>query len=244
MATTNAVTSRTRPLPQQATGLAPPSCCHKQRHATRSQSESSPRTASTNDDQARPTRSSASESPSRMSSPTPSTSSSSPPPPSPPESHLLPVPRAEAKEDPDGTISPATIYQHYACVARRLFPVLAAERQRRVANPRRNPTASAETRLNPQVQATVPAPRALDWPLPTSVGPAPTLALDDVTGTTTTMVALDELPVSANCSLPEYQLTQEWFERIVSDLREAEESKAATAGAGGEDEAEHRRHQK
>lgn len=52
------------------------------------------------------------------------------------------------------------------------------------------------------------------------------------------MVALDELPVSANCELPEYQLTQEWFEWIVGDLREAEESKAkaaAVAAAAGED---------
>ncbi len=58
---------------------------------------------------------------------------------------------------------------------------------------------------------------------------------------TTTMTTLDELPVSANCSLPEYQLTQEWFERVVGDLREVEKSGAAAAavavavGAGGED---------
>ncbi|KAH8985579.1 hypothetical protein EDB92DRAFT_1357501 [Lactarius akahatsu] len=215
MGTTTVVLRKTRPLPHQAASLAPPSCCHKQRHATRSQSESSPRTASSKDDGAQSTRRPASESQSCTSSPAPSTSSS--PPSSPPRSPLSPVP--EAKKDPDGTISPATIYQHYACVARRLL-----ERQRRVASSRPNPTASAKTRPSPQGQAT--APRALDWPLPTSVGPAPTLALD-VTGAT--MVALDELPVSANCDLPEYQLTQEWFERIVGDLREAEESKAKAA---------------
>ncbi|KAH9021005.1 hypothetical protein EDB85DRAFT_1895890 [Lactarius pseudohatsudake] len=225
MGTTTVVLRKTRPLPHQAASLAPPSCCHKQRHATRSQSESSPRTASSKDDGARPTRRPASESQSCASSPAPSTSSS--PPSSPPQSPLSPVP--EAKKDPDGSISPATIYQHYTCVARRLL-----ERQRRVASSRPNPTASAKTKPSPQGQAT--APRALD--LPTSVGPAPTLALD-VTGATT--VALDELPVSANCELPEYQLTQEWFEWIVGDLREAEESKAkaaavaAAAAATGED---------
>ena len=46
-----------------------------------------------------------------------------------------------------------------------------------------------------------------------------------------TATALDELPISANGELPEYQLTQEWFERVLSELREAEESKAAAAAA-------------
>ncbi|KAH9168003.1 hypothetical protein EDB89DRAFT_1640384 [Lactarius sanguifluus] len=56
MGTTTVVSRKTRPLPHQVASLAPPSCCHKQRHATRSQSESSPRTASSKDDGARPTR--------------------------------------------------------------------------------------------------------------------------------------------------------------------------------------------
>ncbi|KAI9452357.1 hypothetical protein BJY52DRAFT_1190372 [Lactarius psammicola] len=232
MATTTATTRKTRSLPQQVASPALPSCCRKQRHATRSQSESSSWTASSKDDEARRTRSPASESPSCASTPAPSPSSS-PPAPSPLQSHFSPVPGEEAMKDPDGTISPATIYQHYVCVARRL---LAAERQRRVASSHPNSTASAKTRPSSRV-----APRALDWPpscpQPTFVGLAPTLALD-VTGATTT-TTLDELPVSANCSLPEYQLTQEWFERIIGDLREVEKSEAAAAAvavaAGGED---------
>lgn len=42
---------------------------------------------------------------------------------------------------------------------------------------------------------------------------------------------LDELPISPNSSLPEYQLTQEWFERVVRELSEAEESRAVMAAA-------------
>ena len=56
-----------------------------------------------------------------------------------------------------------------------------------------------------------PPPLALDWPLSVE-------GLDaDLT--------LDELPVSPNSLLPEYQLTQEWFERVVEELRQAEESR-------------------
>jgi hypothetical protein len=49
-----------------------------------------------------------------------------------------------------------------------------------------------------------------------------------------TTKTLDELPVSPNSLLPEYQLTQEWFERVVEELRAAEEAKdVGTGGDGG-----------
>ena len=57
-------------------------------------------------------------------------------------------------------------------------------------------------------------PRALDWPLDVDV---------------MTTKTLDELPISPNSELPEYQLTQEWFDRVVRELREAEESRVAAA---------------
>ena len=44
--------------------------------------------------------------------------------------------------------------------------------------------------------------RALDWPLDVNV---------------LTTKTLDELPISPNRELPEYQLTQEWFERVVRE---------------------------
>jgi len=58
--------------------------------------------------------------------------------------------------------------------------------------------------------------RALDWPLETAQ-------------------TLDELPISPTSSLMEYQLTEEWFESVVRELREAEESRAAVGGGGGVD---------
>lgn len=227
MATTTA-TKKTSPLPQQVASPALTSCCHRQRHATHSPSESSPCTASSKDEARSPTSeslscaSSSASSSSPPSSPPPSRPASvgrdTSAPPVTPQSRFSPVPGSGAKKDPDGTISPATIHQHYACVARRLFRVLGAEDQPHVASPHpKHPTASAKTR--PSAQAT--APRALDW-------------------TATTATTLDELPVSANRSLPEYQLTQEWFERVVGELREVEESEAAAAAVaaacgGGED---------
>ena len=60
----------------------------------------------------------------------------------------------------------------------------------------------------------------------------------DVIGATAT--TLDELPISANSELPEYQLTQEWFERVLGELGEAEESEAAAAGVGGGEDVEAR----
>ena len=102
--------------------------------------------------------------------------------------------------DPDGTISPAEIYQHYEQVARRLF-----------GGGLENDD-DADTSQNP--------PRALDWPLSFE-------GLD-------ANITLDELPLSPNSLLPEYQLTQEWFEQVVEELRQAEEAKvmAATAVTG------------
>ena len=76
-----------------------------------------------------------------------------------------------------------------------------------------------------QSQSQNPPSLALDWPLSVE-------GLDaDLT--------LDELPVSPNSLLPEYQLTQEWFERVVEELRQAEESKPIAnmaAAAAGEEE--------
>ena len=106
-----------------------------------------------------------------------------------------------AVQDTDGTISPATIYQHYGRVARRLFRALDAD-----------PPASTKTRQVVQVTAA----RALDWP------------------PSVTTKTLDELPISPNSSLPEYQLTQEWFEQVVRELSEAEESRAVMAAASSD----------
>jgi len=63
--------------------------------------------------------------------------------------------------------------------------------------------------------------RAFDWS-PSCVG----LVLN-LTSAATTMT----LPLSPNSTLPEYQLTQEWFDQVVSELRELEESEAAVAAA-------------
>jgi hypothetical protein len=38
-----------------------------------------------------------------------------------------------------------------------------------------------------------------------------------------TTMTLDELPDSPNCTLPEYQLTQEWYEQTIQSLKEEEE---------------------
>jgi hypothetical protein len=38
-------------------------------------------------------------------------------------------------------------------------------------------------------------------------------------------LTLDELPDSETWSLPEYQLTQEWFEQTIRDLKALEEEK-------------------
>ena len=112
--------------------------------------------------------------------------------------------------DPDGTISPAEIYQHYEQVARRLFGG-------GLENDDDDADADTDTSQNP--------PRALDWPLSIE-------GLD-------ANITLDELPLSPNSLLPEYQLTQEWFEQVVEELRQAEEAKvmamAAAAAVTGED---------
>ena len=76
-----------------------------------------------------------------------------------------------------------------------------------------------------QSQNQNPPPLALGWPL----------SVEGVDADLT----LDELPVSPNSLLPEYQLTQEWFERVVEELRQAEESKPIAnmaAAAAGEEE--------
>jgi len=154
----------------------------RQRHVTRNQSQT--------DASQSPV---ASDSASCASSPaSPPSPPSSPPPSRPPSTTQV----AEKDRGADGTISPATIYQHYECVARRLF----------------------------RAQETPTAHAALDWPV---------LGMS---------VTLDELPISSNGSLPEYQLTQEWFERVVAELREVEESRAKAAG--GVDDSEEAGHER
>jgi hypothetical protein len=61
-----------------------------------------------------------------------------------------------------------------------------------------------------QVSTTQSEPVALDWPPPWTLA-----------GTLT----LDELPDSETWTLPEYQLTQEWFEQTVRELKELEEKR-------------------
>lgn len=58
-------------------------------------------------------------------------------------------------------------------------------------------------------------PAALDWPLTPSA----------LAGG----MALDEVPDSGRCHLPEYQLTQEWFDALIRDLDETEEEKQVEA---------------
>ena len=61
-------------------------------------------------------------------------------------------------------------------------------------------------------KAQAPAQRAaLDWPPP-----------EWITGG---VLTLDELPDSEICTLPEYQLTQEWLEETIRNMTELEEEK-------------------
>jgi len=71
----------------------------------------------------------------------------------------------------------------------------------------RRPTA---TRTQAQASTTQSEPAALDWPPPWTLA-----------GTLT----LDELPDSETWTLPEYQLTQEWFEETIRELKELEEKR-------------------
>ncbi|KAI0253663.1 hypothetical protein BJV78DRAFT_1191176 [Lactifluus subvellereus] len=131
----------------------------------------------------------------------------------------------------EGAISPDTIHQHYMSVARRLS---GQQRPDRPASPD-PPSAYADTNICaiPETEPTLEelamiadSAQAFDW----SLLPHWTLA-----GTMT----LDELPDSATWSLPEYQLTQEWYEQIVRCLREAEgETKASEAEMEAEMEAD------
>jgi len=52
--------------------------------------------------------------------------------------------------------------------------------------------------------------RAFDWS-PSRIG----LVLDLTSAATT--LTLEDLPLSPNSTLPEYQLTQEWFDQVVSE---------------------------
>jgi len=66
------------------------------------------------------------------------------------------------------------------------------------------------TRTQAQASTTQSEPAALDWPPPWTLA-----------GTLT----LDELPDSETWTLPEYQLTQEWFEETIRELKELEEKR-------------------
>jgi len=112
-------------------------------------------------------------------------------------------------------ISPDVISEHYMNVARRLTqraPSRAASphpspNTRRTTSPK-----EAETETTGDSALAVPPPLSISldwWTLQSSDGP----------------LTLDELPDSELCYLPEYQLTQEWFERIISELAEADEEK-------------------
>lgn len=115
------------------------------------------------------------------------------------------------------TISPDTILQHYMNVARRLTE----NRQSLAASLCPSP-GLASANASPKKMETIekPAPVqaqapsqlvALDWP------PPQWMSEESLT--------LDELPDSETWSLPEYQLTQEWFEQTIRDLKALEEEK-------------------
>jgi hypothetical protein len=112
------------------------------------------------------------------------------------------------------TISPDTILQHYVNVARRLT----ANRQNLAASPCPSPGLTSTNAIPKKVETigepalvqaqAPPRPAALDWPPPQW-----------------TLLTLDELPDSETWSLPEYQLTQEWFEQTIRSLNDLEEEK-------------------
>ena len=70
----------------------------------------------------------------------------------------------------------------------------------------------AEDLMPTQAQAppTQSEPAALDWPPPWALAGG---------------LTLDELPDSETWTLPEYQLTQEWFEQTIRELKELEEKR-------------------
>jgi len=112
------------------------------------------------------------------------------------------------------TISPDTIVQHYMNVARRLTE----NRQSLAASPCPSPGLTStnaslkkteKIRELAPVQAQAPPwPAALDWPPPQ--------------WTLEGSLTLDELPDSETWSLPEYQLTQEWLEQTIRNLKDLE----------------------
>jgi len=125
--------------------------------------------------------------------------------------------------NPQETISPDTIVQHYMNVARRLTE----NRQSLAASPCPSPGLTS-TSASPKkmekirelapVQAQAPSwPAALDWPPPQ--------------WTLEGSLTLDELPDSETWSLPEYQLTQEWLEQTIRNLKDLEEEIEVDMGA-------------
>ena len=116
--------------------------------------------------------------------------------------------------NPQETISPDTIVQHYMNVARRLTE----NRQSLAASPCPSPGLTStnaslkkteKIRELAPVQAQAPSwPAALDWPPPQ--------------WTLEGSLTLDELPDSETWSLPEYQLTQEWLEQTIRNLKDLE----------------------
>ncbi|KAH9962477.1 hypothetical protein BJV74DRAFT_799766 [Russula compacta] len=132
----------------------------------------------------------------------------------------------EEEDDEDYEMFPDAIYQHYLDMDR-TRRLVAEHQQSHAASPCAYPDPNLLS-----VEATMMEmesiwdsvlvevqkldwPAALDWPLSPS-----TLAGG---------MALDEVPDSGRCHLPEYQLTQEWFDALIRDLNEAEEEKQVEA---------------
>ena len=97
-------------------------------------------------------------------------------------------------------ISPVTIVQHYASVARCLFQVAAEQEQDKHTQ---------SPKMKSDLQVVMPQ-HAFNWSL-SHIG----LVLD-LTSAAMTMT-FDDLPLSPNSMLPEYQLMQEWFNQVVSE---------------------------
>lgn len=115
------------------------------------------------------------------------------------------------------TISPDTILQHYVNVARRLT----GTRQDLAANPCPSPGLTSTTE-SPKKVETIGEPSLVQAQAPSWLAP---LDWPPLQWTLDESLTLDELPDSEKWSLPEYQLTQEWFEQTIRSLNDLEEEK-------------------
>ncbi|KAH9957707.1 hypothetical protein BC827DRAFT_1224002 [Russula dissimulans] len=110
------------------------------------------------------------------------------------------------------------ISEHYMSVARRLTQ----RAQNRAASPYPSPNTRRTTSPRDAVETeTTGDSSALGAPPPLSTSLDWWTTLQLLNGPLT----LDELPDSKLWYLPEYQLTEEWFEKIISELAEADEEK-------------------